>query len=563
MSAMAAEEGGADLIMVLSAGYYRMHGISSAAAMMPYANANDLTWEICSKHVLPRVRKTPVFMGICAQDPGLDLEQRLEEARRQGLAGVTNFPTTGFYDPELRRSLDEDGLGIVREIEMLQAARERGLLTIGFCLSDADAFALARSGVDILCMNLGPAEGRLQEPTERQAALDRAIASIRSMLGAARGADPKTYGVVFGGPVVLPQDTAQMYQRTDALGYIGGSAVERFPTQAAIVQTVREFKHVTRSGRGMDRLGALVGASPSMRQLFETIRSVAPSDATILVTGESGTGKELAAREIHRLSPLHDRPLVGWNCAAMTETLAMSELFGHEKGAFTGAVRTHVGKFELAEGGTLFMDEVADLPLAVQASLLRVLEEREIVRVGGEEGIAVDVRLIAATNRDFRELIPAGRFRMDLYYRLSTVVLRMPPLRERQEDLPFLVWELCQEFSQKYGQALARLPDPVMSILMDHPWPGNVRELRNVVERIFLLGKGRTLSRAWFEELFAAERAMGGRLSATGPLSASDLADRRRRLHEALTRNAGNKTAAARELGVTRKTVHQWLRERR
>jgi transcriptional regulator with PAS, ATPase and Fis domain len=205
------------------------------------------------------------------------------------------------------------------------------------------------------------------------------------------------------------------------------------------------------------------------------------------------------------------------------------------------------------------MDEVADLPLSVQASLLRVLEEREIVRVGAEKGVAVNVRLIAATNRDFQDLIPSGRFRLDLYYRLSTVVLRMPPLRERQEDLPFLVWELCQEFSRKYGQAVPRLPDPVMSALMRHSWPGNVRELRNVIERVFLLGRGKTLSRAWFDELFAAERAMGEkvRTSAAPPL---DLAERRRRLQEVLDRHDGNRSAAARELGVTRKTVHKWLK---
>jgi len=295
-----------------------------------------------------------------------------------------------------------------------------------------------------------------------------------------------------------------------------------------------------------------------MQQLFETIRSVAASDAAVLIEGESGTGKELAAREIHRLSHLHARPLVSWNCGAMTEGLAMSELFGHERGAFTGATRAHSGRFELADGGTLFMDEVTDLPLAVQASLLRVLQEKEIVRVGGEKAIGVNVRLIAASNKDFKELIPAGRFRLDLYYRLSTVVLRMPPLRDRQEDIPFLVWELAQEFSQKYGCPAPRIPDSVMNALARHPWPGNIRELRNVVERVFLLGRGKSFSRAWFEEMFAADRAVGEKLApaVTAPHS---LAARREMLQDSLARHGGNKTAVARELGVTRKTIHKWL----
>ncbi len=558
MSAAAAEEGGADLLMVLSVGYFRLHGTSSAAAMMPYADANALTWETATRHVMTRIRRTPIFLGLCAQDPQAPIETHLARVREYGLAGVTNFPSVGFFDGAYREALEKAGLGFEREVEMLRRARGLGLLTVGFCLTPADAAAMARAGADVLCLNLGLAEWRTVEPDRHQEALDRAVASVNLMIAAARRENPAAYAVVFGGPVLLPQDTALVYQRTEALGYIGGSAVERFPTASAITQTVREFKHAARAGKRVDRLGALVGTGATMQQVFETIRAVAPSDAAVLITGESGTGKELAAREIHRLSHLHLEPLVSWNCGAVTEGLAMSELFGHERGAFTGATRAHVGKFELAGGGTLFMDEVADLPISVQASLLRVLQEREIVRVGGEKSIGVTVRLVAASNRDFQELIPAGRFRLDLYYRLSTVVVRMPPLRERQEDIPFLVREIAEEFSRKYGAPVPRLSDSVMAALARHRWPGNIRELRNVVERMILLGRGKAFTRAWFEEIFAADRAVGEKLPAVPthlPLSA-----RRERLREVLSRHGGNKSAAARELGVTRKTVHKWLR---
>jgi DNA-binding NtrC family response regulator/predicted TIM-barrel enzyme len=560
MSAAAAEEGGADLLLVLSAGHFRLHGSSSAASLLPYANANDLTWDIASKHVLTRITRTPVVVGTCAQDPGLDLDRHLKRLKHHGAAGITNCPSVSFFDGEYRRALEESGLGFDRETEMLARAREAGLLTVGFCLSPADAAALARAGTDVLCLNLGLAEWRTRDETEHQAALDRAIESLREMVAAAQRERKRPYCVVFGGPVLLPQDAAQVFQRTDVLGYIGGSSIERFPTATAITQTVREFTHVARAGRKVERLGALIGTGPAMRNVFETIRSVAPSDATVLITGESGTGKELAAREIHRLSRLHAHSLVSWNCGATTESLAMSELFGHEKGAFTGATRTHAGRFEQADGGTLFMDEVADLPLTVQASLLRVLQEGEVVRVGGEKSIAVTVRLIAATNRDFKSLVPAGRFRLDLYYRLSTVVLRMPPLRERPEDIPFLVHEISQEFAQKYGCPAPRFPETVMGALARHSWPGNIRELRNVVERLFLLGRGQPLSRALFDEIFAADREVGQTLGALAPPPLS-LAARRERLDEVLSRHRGNKTAAARELGVTRKTVHKWLKE--
>jgi transcriptional regulator with GAF, ATPase, and Fis domain len=233
----------------------------------------------------------------------------------------------------------------------------------------------------------------------------------------------------------------------------------------------------------------------------------------------------------------------------------MSELFGHEKGSFTGASRTHVGKFELAHGSTLFMDEVADLPLPVQASLLRVIQEREIIRVGGEQTLKLDVRLIAATNRDFRELIPAKQFRLDLYHRLSTVILRIPPLRERLEDIPLLVEELAHEFSQLYGCAVPRIPDSVMHAFAAHPWPGNIRELRNVIERGFLLGRSKDFSPGWLNELFAFDHLVLSPGFVEDPGKA-----RRSRIVNALVRCNGNKVAAARKLGISRRTLYNWLK---
>ena len=547
MTAAAAEEGGADFVMILSAGYFRLQGASSASALLPHADANALTWDIASRHVLTRLTRTPAVLGVCAQDPELDVDALLARAAAHGIAGLTNFPSVAFFDGAFRATLEAEGFGYARELDLLRRAKARGFATVAFCLSPADAAAAAEAEVDVLCLNLGLSERRSLEPDEHQAALDRAIQSIQAMIAAAKGRPC----VIFGGPVLLPQDTQQVYQRTEARGYVGGSAVERFPAAPAVTQAVRDFKHAARMGPLMDRLGSLIGTSPAMKRVFETIRAVAPSDATVLITGESGTGKELAARELHRLSHLAGKPLVSWNCAATAETLAMSELFGHEKGAFTGATRAHIGQFELADGGTLFMDEVADLAPSVQAALLRVLQERRVVRVGGERTIGVDVRLIAATNRDFREEVRAGRFRLDLYYRLSAVVLRMPPLRERAEDIPFLVWELAREFAQKYGCPPLRFPDAVMNTLVRHAWPGNVRELRNLVERLVLLTRGEAaLSRARFDALFESFEA--------APV-ALPLAARKAKLRETLDRLRGNKTAAARALGVTRKTIHKWL----
>jgi two-component system, NtrC family, response regulator AtoC len=565
MTAMAAEEGGADLLMVLNAGYFRLQGCGSMAALMPYADANRLTWEIATHHILPRLRGTPVFLGTCAQDPGLILHDHLERVRQFGLAGVTNFPSVGFIDGRYREALEEAGLGYAREVALVSAARRAGLLSIAFCFTPEEARAMAEAGADILNIDLGFAEWRDLGSDAHQEALDRAVVHVSRILDAVEPVRPRPLPVVYGGPVLLPRDSALVYQRTGALGYIGGSTVERFPAAPLIRQTVQEFRQAAldaagerRGGRAApERLGALVGAGTAMRRVFDTIRRVAETDVPVLITGESGTGKELAAREIHRLSRRRHRPMVCWNCGALTDSLAMSELFGHERGAFTGATGRHLGKFEQADNATLFMDEVAELPLPVQASLLRVLQEREIVRVGGEGTVSVNVRLIAATNRDLRTLVNEGRFRLDLLYRLNTIVLRLPPLRERREDIAPLVRELAREFGQRHGVPAPSIPRAVMDALTAHAWPGNVRELRNAVERCVILGGGEPFRTEWLDDLFAAAAPGEG----PGTRRPRAQADRQTLLREALARNNGNKAAAARDLGVTRKTLYAWLRK--
>ncbi|MBA4148143.1 MAG: phosphoenolpyruvate hydrolase family protein [Verrucomicrobia bacterium] len=559
MSAQAAEAGGADLLMVLAAGHFRLQGRSSMAALLPFANSNALTWQIGIEQVLPCIRNIPLFFGVCAQDFSMDWDAKLQEAKDYGFAGITNFPSVIFFDGEYREALESAGLGFAKEVELLKKAGKHGLMTIGFCLSLAEARDLAQANVDIICLDLGFAEWQPPDDLAHQEALDDAIQVINQAVAAVKKINPDAFLVVLSGPVLLPQDTAQVYQRTDALGYVGGSTIERFPAAPIITQTVREFKMMAQAGKQMDRLGAMIGRSEPMQELFEKIRRVAESNAPILILGESGSGKELVAREIHRLSSRQDKPLVSWNCGAVTESLAMSELFGHEQGAFTGANRVHLGKFEMANAGTLFMDEVSDLPLSVQASLLRVLQEHELIRVGGQKTIRVDVRLIAACNKELGELIPDGKFRLDLYYRLSTVVLRIPSLRERREDIPFHVHEMMQEFSHVYGCPVPHISDSVMQALVCHSWPGNIRQLKNAMEHCFIIGRGKPVSLEWLEELFLLDRHLLGR-SEKGFHSEADPRDR---LMETLARNRGNKLAAARELGVSRKTIYNWLQSPR
>jgi len=237
------------------------------------------------------------------------------------------------------------------------------------------------------------------------------------------------------------------------------------------------------------RPGDLVGQSGPMHKVFDAIETVGPTDATVLITGESGTGKELVARAIHHASPRRFHPLVVIHCGALTETLLESELFGHEKGAFTGAQYRKKGKFEIAEGGTVFLDEIGDITLKTQTDLLRVLQEREITRVGGNQIIKVDFRCIAATNKDLEKLIEEGKFRPDLFYRLNVFRIELPPLRERREDIPLLVNHFVQKFSLAMNKRITRVSPAAMNLLQEQPWLGNVRELENAVERAMVVGQ--------------------------------------------------------------------------
>jgi two-component system response regulator AtoC len=232
----------------------------------------------------------------------------------------------------------------------------------------------------------------------------------------------------------------------------------------------------------------LVGDSPAMLEVFRVVEQVAGADATVLLRGETGTGKELVARAVHRRSPRRDRPFVPVNCTAVPRELMESEFFGHEKGAFTGAVARHAGRFEQADGGTLFLDEVGDLDLGIQAKLLRVLQEREITRVGGQRAEKVDVRIVGATNRDLEALVREGRFRDDLYYRLNVIPIRLPPLRDRPSDIPALLDHFLRSFSSRFGRVVPPPPPAVVAAAQAYPWPGNVRELRNLCERAALMG---------------------------------------------------------------------------
>jgi len=302
----------------------------------------------------------------------------------------------------------------------------------------------------------------------------------------------------------------------------------------------------------------MIGESPRMKEVYQFLSRVAPTDATVLIHGESGTGKELAARAIHRSSPRSGKPFVTINCAAIPEGLLESELFGHEKGSFTGAIAQKKGRLEVAHGGVVFLDEIGEMAPLLQVKLLRALQEREFERVGGTRPISVDIRLIAATNRDLEEAVRAGTFRQDLYYRLNVVSLVMPPLRERREDIPMLAEYFVQKYTKKFKTRAKRIAAETISCLVNHEWPGNVRELENAMERALVLSVSDELQPEDLPESFLEKNLPAGAPGAKYHNAVKDL--KKQLILNALDDAKGNYTDAARLLGVHPNYLHRLIR---
>ncbi len=302
---------------------------------------------------------------------------------------------------------------------------------------------------------------------------------------------------------------------------------------------------------------SIIGSSPPMQELLEMISYVAPTEATVLISGESGTGKELVAEALHKNSDRGQQSFVKVNCAALTESLLESELFGHEKGAFTGADRRREGKFVQADGGSLFLDEIGETSQAMQVRLLRVLQEKELQRVGGEDTIKVDVRIIAATNRDLEAEVANNSFREDLYYRLNVVMLSVPALRERGEDIVELAKYFAEKLAQKNRKVLDRITDECLQLLKSYPWPGNVRELENAIERGVILMRGTELTEKSLP--LSIQKMMGEELESSKTAPGSLFETEKILILQTITDTGGNKSEAARRLGITRKTLQNKL----
>jgi DNA-binding NtrC family response regulator len=324
-------------------------------------------------------------------------------------------------------------------------------------------------------------------------------------------------------------------------------------------ETMREVQVLRRRLAAMAPGTDIIGQGPAMRQVAELVKKVAPSTASVVVAGESGTGKEVVARAIHALSPRKDRPFVALNCSAIPPTLIESELFGYERGAFTGADQRRLGNFEMAHGGTLFLDEVGELPMEMQGKFLRVLEERRLRRLGGKAEVEVDVRVLCASNKSLKEQIQAGRFREDLFFRLQVFTIQLPPLRERREDIPLLVQHFIQKFGGETGKHVHGATPAAMEVLQGYGWPGNIRELRNTVERAMILADGDMIGAEHLPPDMRPGAAPGGAAALHLALGLQLREVEKEYILASLRRQGGNKARTAEALGISEKTLYNKL----
>jgi len=359
--------------------------------------------------------------------------------------------------------------------------------------------------------------------------------------------------------LITAHGTAEIGQRAWEMG-AAGYVRKPFDRDEILFEVRRALARVQAGGEVADNPGEMVGQSAPMKEVYAMVSRVAPTSSTVLIRGESGTGKELVARAVHDQSKRKGRPFIKVICAALPETLIESELFGYEKGAFTGAAASKPGRFELAEGGTIFLDEIGELTPPTQVKLLRVLQDRQFERIGGVATLRADVRVLAATHRDLEALVKEGKFREDLFYRINVVPVRMPALRERPGDIPLLVEHFMKRLRQEHGKPSVRFDGKAIEALAGHSWPGNVRELQNVVERLVVLNLSGLILEQDVRPCLAprlTEAASSGPVA----LGASVAGAERSAIEAALKSSGGNRTHAAKALGISRRTLHNKLND--
>jgi predicted TIM-barrel enzyme/DNA-binding NtrC family response regulator len=549
MAAQAAARGGADFLVALNAGRLRSMGEPSVASLLALRDTNCFVMDFAKAEIRQRT-KLPVFVGLAAFDPRLDFDAMLDEVRAAGFDGVTNFPTVALIDGRFRRFLESAGFGMAREIALLRQARARGLATLAYVHTSAEARQMAATGVDIVNIDLGWNTGGTLGVATRMPIAEAADIAGR-MVRAVRTAAPDTLCVVEGGPIVRPEEMDEVCRTAQADGYIGGSTIDRVPLETAIELVTSAFKtmgalrrRVTRLERRLDPRRTpvcLIGDAPQVMRARAAYEQALATDLPVLIVGEPGTGRRDLARALHANGLRRARRLTWLTCAKGQDRVD-ADLFGSEPGAAPGVTRRRIGWLELARGSTLVLDDLGELDLNTQRRLCAAIESGAFHRVGGTSHLPLDVRLVGITRlesgREIATLDPR------LLESLGAIRIDLPSLREHLDDLPQIIQHLLDALT--LGKLPVQLDPPTYRTLLGHDWPGNTRELGSVL-REALLAAGNSA-------------VMAAHLPPLGPQpqrnARAGFASEREWILDGLRRNRFRRAETARFLGVSRKTLY-------
>ncbi len=570
-SAKQAMNGGADIIATLNAGRFRMSGIASTASLLPFKNCNDLVFSFATEEVLPRVNKIPVVFGAFAEDPSIQHSSFVDKLINAGFHGIINFPTISLVDGIFREALEEEGNGFVHEVNLLRIAHEKGMFTVAFAVTLEEAIQMAKVNVDILCLHFGWTYIKTPPENEMKKYIDRLIHKANVVFHEVKKIKQDIIPMIYGGAfVVNKQVIKRFYEETDTVGYFGGSVFDTIPVEGSMKGATELFKNMNRVSllekenanlkkllKKREGIKSILGKSKEILNLISWIEKVSNHDANILIEGESGTGKDLVVRAIHYNSNRAVHPFKKINCASIPKTRIESELFGHERGAFEGAESRYIGRFESANHGTLFLDNISELNLDVQAKLLRIIQDGELERVGGSETIKLDVRIVSTTNKELKVEMINGRFREDLYYLITVLNRKMPSLRSHKEDIPIYVNAFLKQISERHHVNID-ISDNVMNAFMAYNWPGNVRELKNVLERGVILCENNIIDLTCLPGSFTDYIKID---SEVNYIKNSSMLIEKELILSELLKNNWNQTKVSKKLGISRRTLYNKLKK--
>ena len=570
-SAIQAAKGGADILTALNAGRFRMAGLASIASTLPFANANQLVFNYASKEIVPRVKDVPVLFGATAQDPNYTTEELVKKITNHSFDGVCNFPTVSLIDGVFREALEEQGEGFEHEVNLIREAKRQNLFSVAFAVTMEECIRVVEAGADVLCLHFGWTYIHSQTEQELEPYIDRLIHKARVIFDEAKKINPKIITMIYGGSFVINQKVIRrFYEETGTVGYFGGSVFDTFPLQNQIANATENFKTMNRVSlletenkalkellKQKEGIQNILGQSREIKELTKWIEKISNYDANILIEGEIGTGKDLVAKAIHYNSKRAMYPIKKLNCASVPRNRIDIELFGYEVGAFSRADKTRKGLFEAADKGTVLLDNISELDKDTQAKILRVIQDGELERVGGNQTIKVDIRIVSTTTKNLKKEMLKGRFREDLFYLVNVLSRKLPPLREHREDIPIYVATFLEQIAERHHVKLS-ITDNVMNSFMSYDWPGNVRELKNVLERAVILSDQGQLDISTLPINFRDSITIVDDVNHIK--NSSMIVEKELIINELLKAN-WNQTKVAAKIGVTRRTLYNKLKK--